>query len=241
MPVTLPATSTVQPPPILKQTFIELLRADYLSALSAIDNEVKALIDNGQEAKALMLLMDYFKKITEIRDTLNTFYGIFFNNVDVLKRFGSERLKQLGYELQDTTETLKAKSDWTETEQMIAVLDNLSRVGVKKEHWFLGPIIPTEIEYMLDTLQILIEPDFVPFSETQRRAGEAEDKPDRYVPPEVKLAVWRRDQGKCVQCKSKEKLEYDHIIPVSKGGSNTERNVQLLCEKCNREKAAEIA
>jgi len=44
-----------------------------------------------------------------------------------------------------------------------------------------------------------------------------------------------------VQCESKEKLEYDHIIPISKGGSNTERNVQLLCEKCNREKSAKIA
>jgi len=37
-----------------------------------------------------------------------------------------------------------------------------------------------------------------------------------------------------------EKLEYDHIIPVSKGGSNTERNIQLLCEKCNRQKSATI-
>ena len=91
-----------------------------------------------------------------------------------------------------------------------------------------------------DTLQILVEPDYVPLSESTQ-PDEEEDQTDRYIPPSVKLAVWRRDQGKCVQCKSKEKLEYDHIIPVSKGGSNTERNVQLLCEKCNREKAAKIA
>ena len=42
--------------------------------------------------------------------------------------------------------------------------------------------------------------------------------------------VWRRDEGKCVQCDSSERIEYDHIIPVSKGGSNTVRNIQLLCE-----------
>jgi hypothetical protein len=60
------------------------------------------------------------------------------------------------------------------------------------------------------------------------------------IPEEVRFAVWRRDSGKCVKCGSKEKLEFDHIIPVSKGGSNTERNIQLLCEKCNREKSDKI-
>ena len=63
----------------------------------------------------------------------------------------------------------------------------------------------------------------------------------RYIPSHVKREVWRRDQGKCVECGSQNRLEYDHIIPVSKGGSNTARNVQLLCEQCNRSKGAKIA
>lgn len=57
---------------------------------------------------------------------------------------------------------------------------------------------------------------------------------------EIRIAVWRRDEGKCVKCSSREKLEYDHIIPVSKGGSNTIRNIELLCEPCNRTKSAKI-
>jgi HNH endonuclease len=60
------------------------------------------------------------------------------------------------------------------------------------------------------------------------------------IPDEVRLFVWQRDQGKCVKCGSPEQLEYDHIIPIARGGSNTERNIQLLCETCNREKGANI-
>jgi len=60
------------------------------------------------------------------------------------------------------------------------------------------------------------------------------------ISDEVKMYVWQRDGGKCVKCGSQEKLEYDHIIPFSKGGSNSERNIQILCEKCNKEKRDNI-
>lgn len=60
------------------------------------------------------------------------------------------------------------------------------------------------------------------------------------IPENVRNEVWRRDQGKCVQCSSVRNLEFDHLIPLSKGGSNTTRNLQLLCETCNRRKSASI-
>ena len=36
------------------------------------------------------------------------------------------------------------------------------------------------------------------------------------------------------------KLEFDHIIPWSQGGSNTARNLELRCESCNRKKGADV-
>jgi hypothetical protein len=60
------------------------------------------------------------------------------------------------------------------------------------------------------------------------------------IPERVRHEVWRRDQGRCVDCGSQERLEFDHMIPVSKGGSNTARNLELRCESCNRRKGAQI-
>ena len=60
------------------------------------------------------------------------------------------------------------------------------------------------------------------------------------IPERVRHEVWRRDGGRCVDCGSRERLEFDHIIPISRGGSNTARNLELRCEACNRRKGATI-
>jgi len=72
------------------------------------------------------------------------------------------------------------------------------------------------------------------------RVAETGRAASRHIPMNVKHNVWRRDGGACVECGSRERLEYDHILPFSKGGASTYRNVQLLCEPCNRTKSASI-
>ncbi len=62
----------------------------------------------------------------------------------------------------------------------------------------------------------------------------------RSITEAVRAEVWRRDQGRCVDCGSRQRLELDHIVPLSKGGSNTVRNIELRCEACNRKKGARI-
>jgi len=61
------------------------------------------------------------------------------------------------------------------------------------------------------------------------------------IPDQVKVFVWNRDGGHCVKCGTNQSLEFDHVIPVALGGANTARNLQLLCETCNRSKGAALA
>lgn len=60
------------------------------------------------------------------------------------------------------------------------------------------------------------------------------------IPDDVKLLVYSRDEGRCVKCGSRENLHFDHIIPVSKGGGNSEANIQILCQYCNLKKSDKI-
>ena len=53
--------------------------------------------------------------------------------------------------------------------------------------------------------------------------------------------VLRRDKFQCVLCGasgSEAKLEVDHIIPVSQGGTDDIHNLRCLCFRCNRGKHA---
>jgi 5-methylcytosine-specific restriction endonuclease McrA len=56
------------------------------------------------------------------------------------------------------------------------------------------------------------------------------------IPLVVKRTVWERCGGRCVECGAEQGLEFDHVIPLSLGGSSSERNLQLLCAECNRAK-----
>ena len=70
--------------------------------------------------------------------------------------------------------------------------------------------------------------------------------PGRLIPSDVKLAVYKRDKGMCVEClkhgrEVKHDLHFDHILPYSLGGSSTNAdNIQLLCQQHNLAKSANI-
>ncbi|MDD9869235.1 MAG: HNH endonuclease [Gammaproteobacteria bacterium] len=90
----------------------------------------------------------------------------------------------------------------------------------------------------LDELDVIISKSVQPADDSQEENEQT--KRSRHISESVRHEVWRRDQGRCCQCGSKENIEFDHIIPFSKGGSNTARNIQLLCESCNAKKRDRI-
>lgn len=63
----------------------------------------------------------------------------------------------------------------------------------------------------------------------------------RNVPLRIRRTVLRRDGFKCVDCKHTDKpLHVDHIIPLSRGGTNHLENLQTLCDECNLGKGDEL-
>lgn len=53
--------------------------------------------------------------------------------------------------------------------------------------------------------------------------------------------VFRRDGFKCRYCgEANTLLECDHVVPVSRGGSNELENLVTACKPCNRSKGAKL-
>lgn len=55
----------------------------------------------------------------------------------------------------------------------------------------------------------------------------------------IKHILYGKQEGVCVPCRTHfrfQDFEVDHIIPKSKGGADTDENLQLLCGHCNKVK-----
>jgi hypothetical protein len=60
------------------------------------------------------------------------------------------------------------------------------------------------------------------------------------VPDDVRYKVLAAARGRCALCgatSAERRIEVDHIIPRSRGGSNDISNLKALCDLCNRGKS----
>jgi hypothetical protein len=82
---------------------------------------------------------------------------------------------------------------------------------------------------------------FVQSGTTETKDARSES---RMVPRDIMLKVVRRDNHICQICRTNvldNQVEFDHIIPFSRGGPTTVENIRLLCASCNRKKSNSLA
>jgi len=75
---------------------------------------------------------------------------------------------------------------------------------------------------------------------TETKEGRREG---RQIPREIMLKVVRRDNYTCQRCGKHlldDELEFDHLIPVSRGGPTSIENIRILCRPCNRKKSSSL-
>lgn len=68
------------------------------------------------------------------------------------------------------------------------------------------------------------------------RGSNLEASFSRFVSPDLRKAVFERDNHQCVNCGDTNYLEIDHAIPIAMSGSSCLENLQVLCRKCNSKK-----
>jgi hypothetical protein len=82
---------------------------------------------------------------------------------------------------------------------------------------------------------------FVQSGATETKDGRRDG---RTIPRDVMLKVVRRDNHVCQACHQyvpDNEVEFDHVIPYSRGGPMTVENIRLLCRACNRRKSDSLA
>lgn len=66
--------------------------------------------------------------------------------------------------------------------------------------------------------------------------GESIEAKRKTINEQTRDRVLKKYKHKCKECGSTEKLEIDHIIPFSIGGTTEKSNLQVLCKVCNIKK-----
>ena len=93
-------------------------------------------------------------------------------------------------------------------------------------------------------LEILLPAEILPEVEARvERATVELETLDFFRDPAGRLAILRREAGRCFYCRrvmTPETVTFDHAIPRARGGNNTYRNIAACCFDCNSRKTGKM-
>ena len=116
---------------------------------------------------------------------------------------------------------------------------------LRKGIWsFRGPFLLRDYEFVSDGRRRVFRFVLQAMESSEQatpNVPSADDLQRRAIPTWVKVAVYQRDKGRCVECGAKDQLHFDHDLPYSLGGASaTPKNVQLMCARHNLSKGARL-
>ena len=99
--------------------------------------------------------------------------------------------------------------------------------------------VPGVIERAVDLLIARLEKQ--KFAATDRPARRRASRSARHISAHVQRAMWARDGGQCTfvseagrRCEARDQVEFDHVVPVARGGEATVEGIRLRCRAHNQ-------
>ena len=121
---------------------------------------------------------------------------------------------------------------------------------IKRAEELLGHAVPSgDIPQLLERAldELIARKEKLHFAATDRPRNRLVSKNPRCIPARVKRAVRTRDHGQCTyvahdghRCEARKFLEYDHKLPVARGGTSTVDNIRLRCRAHNQLEAERV-
>lgn len=126
---------------------------------------------------------------------------------------------------------------WNSSKDFI-ISDRILDIG-NKPHVSIWAI-KTHLQYIFTEKDSTSNFSIFDFQITLKQISQKRRSKRRPISGVTRQNVLMRDNYTCQICgrtiKDGVSLEIDHRLPVSKGGTNDENNLQVLCSQCNREK-----
>jgi 5-methylcytosine-specific restriction endonuclease McrA len=95
---------------------------------------------------------------------------------------------------------------------------------------------PSDVSYAYEMVRHFVNDHEATWRVETNTPSAYEIKKRKEISAAKRTRIYERDQYRCVECGTHLNLTIDHIIPVSKDGTNDDANLQTLCKSCNSRK-----